>query len=140
MTPVPRRTFDRRVRYLVTAGLLFAFAGVAFAALQEEPQEGWPREIPIEGASVLIFQPQSDTFEGNILTGRAAVSVTVTNREPVFGVVWYEARLETDRDTRTATVEDLTVTRVGFPGSEEAHQDSLARLLESEGQSRMPVL
>lgn len=122
----------RPVRLLAATLLLAAVSGAALAALQEEPQEGWPREIPVEGASVLIFQPQSDTFEGNMLSGRAAVSVTTTDQEPVFGVVWYEARLETDRDTRTATVEDLTVTQVGFPGWEEAHQDSLAQLLERE--------
>ena len=131
-SPFRAMNVRRPARLFAATLLLAAVSGAAFAALQEEPQEGWPREIPVEGASVLIFQPQSDTFEGNMLSGRAAVSVTVTDQEPVFGVVWYEARLETDRDTRTATVEDLTVTRVGFPGSEEEHQDALARLLERE--------
>lgn len=128
----PKLNARMSYRLAVAAVLAVTTAGAAFAVLQEEPVLGWPREIPVDGASVLIFQPQSETFEGNILTGRAAVSVTLTDQEPVFGVVWYEARLETDRDTRTATVEDLTVTRVGFPDLEEAHRDSLARLLESE--------
>jgi hypothetical protein len=132
MTPVLRVTFDRRARYFVSAGLLFAFSGLAFAMLQEEPQEGWPREIPVEGATVVVYQPQSDTFEGNKLSGRAAVSVTPTDQEPVFGVVWFEARLETDRDERMATVDDVAVTRVGFPGADEEHQEALAGLLERE--------
>ena len=122
----------RPAKFLVAVLLLAVASGAALAALQEEPVEGWPREIPLDRGSVVVYQPQSDTFEGNMLSGRAAVSVTVTDQEPVFGVVWYEARLETDRDTRMATVEDLTVTRVGFPGSEEERQDALARLLERE--------
>jgi len=118
---------------LATSLVLFA-AGTAFAArqLQEEPTEGWPREIPVDDATVLVFQPQPDVLDGNMLSGRAAVSVEVADEEPVFGVVWYEARLETDRDDRTVTIEDLQVTRVGFPAAEEAQRDSLARLLEAE--------
>ena len=86
--------------------------------LQEEPIEGWPREIPLDRGSVVVYQPQSDTFEGNNLSGRAAVSVTPTGQEPVFGTVWFEARLETDRDTRMAAIDNLAVTRVGFPAAD----------------------
>ena len=100
--------------------------------LQEEPAEGWPREIPLENANVLVFQPQPDVLDGNMLSGRAAVSVEVTDMEPVFGVVWFDARLETDRDERIASVDDLTVTHVGFPAAEEAQRDSLAEILERE--------
>jgi len=122
----------RPARVLAATFLLAAASGVAVAALQEEPAEGWPREIPLENANVLVFQPQPDVLDGNMLSGRAAVSVERTNEEPVFGVVWFDARLETDRDERIATVEDLTVTRVGFPAAEEAQRDSLAEILELE--------
>ncbi len=42
------------------------------------------------------------------------------------------ARLVTDRDDRMAAIDDVELTRVAFPGSTEAQQDSLARLLETE--------
>ncbi|NNK47477.1 MAG: carbohydrate-binding family V/XII, partial [Gemmatimonadetes bacterium] len=122
----------RGARLLVAALLLAAVSGVAFAALQEEPEEGWPREIPVDAASVLVFQPQPEALDGNMLSGRAAVSVERPDEEPVFGVVWFKARLETDRDERIASVDDLTVTRVGFPAAEEAQRDSLAEILERE--------
>lgn len=129
----PRLNVRRHTRLPAAILLLAAVAGIASAALQEEePAEGWPREIPLENADVLVFQPQPEALDGNTLSGRAAVSVEVTDQEPVFGVVWYEARLETDRDNRIATIGDFTVTRVGFPNAEEAHRDSLARLLEAE--------
>ena len=132
VTPFRTMEVRRPARLFAATLLLVAVSGAAFAALQEEPLEGWPREIPLDRGTVVVYQPQSDTFEGNLLSGRAAVSVTLTGQEPVFGTVWYEARLETDRDTRMATIEDLKVTRVGFPAADEAHQDSLARLLERE--------
>ena len=122
----------RPARLLVAALLLAAASGTAFAMLQEDPTEGWPREIPVDGATVLVFQPQPDVLDGNMLSGRAAVSVERTDEEPVFGVVWFDARLETDRDERIASVDNLTVTRVGFPAAEDAQRDSLAALLEAE--------
>jgi len=128
------RKLSSRVSIRLTAAVVLACAtsGIAFAMLQEEPIEGWPREIPLDRGSVVVYQPQSDTFEGNNLSGRAAVSVTPTGQEPVFGTVWFEARLDTNRDTRMAAIDNLEVTRVGFPAADEAHQDSLARLLERE--------
>jgi hypothetical protein len=131
---VPTRILSvrRRARLFAATLLLVAGSGAAFAALQEEPEEGWPREIPVDGGTVLVYQPQSDTFEGNTLSGRAAVSVTPADEEPVFGTVWFEARLETDRDERMATVDDVSVTRVGFAGADDEHKDGLARLLERE--------
>ena len=133
MTSLLCRLNGRRLgKSLVAALLVATFSGAAYAVLQEEPAEGWPREIPVDGGLVVVYQPQTDTFEGNKLSGRVAVSVTPTDREPVFGTVWFEARLVTDRDGRIAVIDDLDVTRVGFPGADEEHQESLAKLLERE--------
>ena len=41
-----------------------------------------------------------------------------TGGEPVFGVIWIDARVETDRDARTISVLDVTVPAVRFPDSE----------------------
>ncbi len=133
MTYLLRKPSGRRLgKSLVAALLVATVSGAAYVVLQEEPAEGWPREIPVDGGLVVVYQPQSDTFEGNKLSGRVAVSVTPTDQEPVFGTVWFEARLVTDRDERTAVIDDLDVTRVGFPGANAEHQESLAKLLERE--------
>jgi hypothetical protein len=81
--------------------LLVAFASIALArpAAAEEGIE-WPREIDTKRGKVTIYQPQLDTFEGNSFTGRAAVSVTPKDKEPVFGVAWFKATCETDRRER----------------------------------------
>ena len=63
---------------------------------------GWPREIVVPEGKVVMYQPQADSFEDDLLTGRAAVSVTPTGQnEPVFGAVWMKSRVATDRDTRS---------------------------------------
>jgi len=125
---------DSRLRRTAAAvAFLLAAAGTAFAVLQEEPEDFWPREIPTNRATVVLYQPQPDTLAGNQLAVRTAISIQATGEdEPEFGVVWMDARLITDRDDRMATIDDIDVTRVAFPGSTEAQQDSLARLLEAE--------
>ena len=55
-----------------------------------------------DGAGVTIFQPQMEDFQENQLTARAAVAVTPANQqEPVFGAIWLQSRVETDRSART---------------------------------------
>ena len=52
---------------------------------------GWPREIQTDAFTILIYQPQLESFVADDLKGRAAVSVTRAGEdEPVFGAVWLE--------------------------------------------------
>ena len=96
-------------------------------------QEEWPREIPTSAATVLMYQPQLEGFQGNDLTGRAAVSVQrVGDEAPVFGAVWLSARVETDSDARTVEILEISVSRVRFPNATPAQEDSLTQLLERE--------
>jgi hypothetical protein len=68
-----------------------------------------------------------------MLNARAAVSIDVDNAgNPVFGVVWFSARLETDRVERTATLADISVTRTRFPQQDEEKAAQLKNLLENE--------
>ncbi len=100
-------------------------------AAQEE--NDWPRQIDASGATVIMYQPQPESFKGNDLKGRAAVSVTGAGKtEPVFGAIWFTARVETDRDTRTVNVLELKVDNVRFPESTPEQEKQLADLLESE--------
>lgn len=96
-------------------------------------QEGWPRQIDLPEAEIVVYQPQPETFEGNNVTARTALSITPSGSDtPVFGAVWLTSRLSTDRDTRTATIEDITVDRVVFPESTDEQQEQLSDILESE--------
>lgn len=96
-------------------------------------QDGWPRQIDAEKARVVIYQPQVETFTGDKLEARAAVSVTPTGgTTPVFGAVWMKARVSTDYDERLVTLLDLEVTNAKFPDATPEQIADLSALLERE--------
>jgi hypothetical protein len=94
---------------------------------------GWPREIDAPMAKVVIYQPQLETFNGERLTARATVSVTQKDKtEPVFGAVWFDCRVITDRDTRTVTIAEVKVPQVKFANATPEQEQKLSRFLERE--------
>ncbi len=119
---------------LATAVLTLIFLGAAAPGFcQDETDNPWPREITVKNGTVVMYQPQADTLEGNFVTGRSAIAVELESYEaPVFGVVWFTARLDTDRDERTATMVDVTVTNTRFPDQDEKMAEQLKVLLERE--------
>ena len=117
-----------RVSFLLLACLHHATTGWA----QEAADPGWPRQIDVPGGTVVVYQPQPQSLKGNRLEARAAVAVEIEGSEPVFGVVWFDARLDTDRAERTATIADVAVTQVRFPVQDEEKKQRLSTLLEEE--------
>jgi hypothetical protein len=102
------------------AALMVATASVAGAQITEA-DTGWPRELVTDSGTMIIYQPQPDKLDGITLTGRAAVSVLPKgSKEPVFGVVWFTARAQTDRDDRTVDIDQIAVTNVRFTGESAA--------------------
>ena len=115
---------------LTTLALLLLGAG---PAPQEGPADPWPKAIELPEARVLVYQPEPERFEGNDLSARAAVSVTMADtEEPVFGVVWLTARVDTDLDARIVSVLDIEVTDVRFPNARPEQEGSLAAVLEAQ--------
>lgn len=112
----------------LSAFLLMAIAGAAVA--QDEAK--WPVELEGDRGSITIYQPQIESFKGNILESRAAISVTPKGGTPVFGACWFEARMSTDMDTRLATLESVKVTAARFPDQDEAKVKLLTDYLERE--------
>jgi len=54
-------------------------------------QSDWPREIVTNKGVIVVYQPQPEQLEGNLLKARAAVGIEVQGLSPVFGVVWFDA-------------------------------------------------
>ena len=113
-------------------GLLLACGGTG-TALAQDDGDGWPRELMTNKGLVVIYQPQLDALGGNQLAARAAVSVTPTGKtEPIFGTVWIEARVETDRDEREVALLDLKIPEVRFPDATDDQRRQMADLLTRE--------
>jgi len=100
---------------------------------EEPPASPWPNELEKKGYKIVVYQPQLETFEGDKLTGRAAVSVTPPGgTEPKFGAIWLEAKVSTDRDERIVELLELKIPRVRFPDASEAKKKKLVEVLEKE--------
>jgi hypothetical protein len=117
--------------------LFFTCISFSMVSAQDDAMSGlenpWPREIETAGGKVLIYQPQPQELDGDRLQARAAISVTLTgSEEPVFGAVWFDARISTDRDERTVEVEELTVARMRFAEEDPEKGEKLRALLEKE--------
>ncbi|HWC65949.1 MAG TPA: carbohydrate-binding family V/XII, partial [Thermoanaerobaculia bacterium] len=88
---------------------LFALAAAAALLLPlrpaaaVSPADGWPRQFTTEkGNSVVVYQPQLESFSGDAVTGRAAVSFTPAKGGSArYGVVFFTAEVSVDRDART---------------------------------------
>jgi hypothetical protein len=107
-------------------GLHWFLATVAVAGLE------WPQEIATDAGTIVVYQPQPEKFEGNVLGGRAAVSFEPADGgEPIFGAMFFSARIDTDRDSGTATVRDLKVDSVRWPDSKDAAEQRFTAIVES---------
>lgn len=82
----------------------------------------WPiKATDGNGSLITVYEPQPETFSDNNITARAAVSVTQSGGEPVFGVMWFNALLLPDANQQTAAIKEVAITRVKFSDGEEAN-------------------
>ena len=82
--------------------------------------DDWPKLIKTEnGMQIKVYQPEPESFKGNTLMFRSAISVLAKGtNEPVFGAFWGNAKVETDRDNRTLIINSLDVTSIRVPAIE----------------------
>jgi hypothetical protein len=126
------RQFTRLLRVFTLAFLIGGASMLPTTLFAQISDPGWPREITMDKGSIVIYQPQAETFKGGILTGRAAMALKLNGKtEPVFGAFWFKARINTDTDTRTATMTDVDVTRVRWTDATPEQQEALGKLVES---------
>jgi len=123
--------FKKQFQYLIVFAICVLLAPSILA--QSESEVGWPRQIDLPEGKIVIYQPDMDSFEGNILQGRSAISITLKGETvPIFGAVWFKCRVDTDTDTRMVEFSEIQVPRVRFPESEAEDEKKLAAILERE--------
>ncbi len=128
---MPARPLSRWSLPLVL--LAAAFPSPRPAAAQSAPVSAWPLRIDTSAGQLSIYQPQPETFEGDQLSARAAVSLLPTGAtDPEFGATWFKARVFTDRDARTVTIQDLDVRQVKLPNSSADQQAGFAAVLKQQ--------
>lgn len=92
----------------------------------------WPQEITGEDGTIVVYQPQPESLEGNVLKARAAMSLEMKDaKEPIFGAFWFEANIDTDREAGTVTIRDVKVTDVRWPESKDADEQRFTAIIEA---------
>ncbi len=123
----------RKTSHDVLALILAGAALLAAGAASGQDAGFWPQVLEGDKGSITIYQPQLESFEGDILETRAAVAVSRKGeKQMVFGAVWFRARLLTDRDARTATLAAVEVTAARFPDLEEGQVEAMSSFMEQE--------
>src|SRR5580692_3833226 len=81
-------------------------------------QTNWPKNLKApDGTIIEVYQPESESFKGNILHQRSAISVQEPgSTEPVFGTFWSADTVATDRQDRQVILSSVTVTAIKVPG------------------------
>ncbi|BAV04346.1 hypothetical protein SAMN05421788_11074 [Filimonas lacunae] len=94
-----------------------------FTRAANAQQGEWPRVINSTNGSIIkVYEPQPESFSGNILKSRAAVSYQKdASSEPVFGTFWSVSMVETDRDNRRISVQSARVPNLKFPDEVDAN-------------------
>lgn len=109
---------------------LTLLALLASSQLFAQPQ--WPQEITGQEGTIVVYQPQPEKLEGNLLSGRAAISIEpAVGGEPIFGAMWFTARLYNESGDDVITVRDFTVTQVTWPDSKDTGEQKFKHGVEA---------
>src|ERR1017187_7846956 len=93
-----------KLTMLASLMLIFSFSRAA--------DDQWPKQMTAtDGSLIKVYQPAPESFVGNTLKFRSAISVVENgSTEPVFGTFWATAKVETDRDNRQIVISSLNTT------------------------------
>ncbi len=130
-------TLPRPLVALSIAALLLASTGWAAAFITPDTpvpatERPWPREFTENGVTLTVYQPQVEKWDGIKLQARSAVSIqNPANPSPSYGVIWFEARSDVDKERRMVALSDLKLTKSSFPGKSAA-DSALAETIKSK--------
>ncbi len=117
----------------LTSFFLFFITLLTLSAVYADKKNQWPQEIKTDKGVVIVYQPQLETLKEDLLSARSAVSVELKNADkPIFGAIWFNARLKVNRDEHTATIANVKITNVRIPDADDKNLNKFKSLLERE--------
>lgn len=112
--------------------ILVIFLAASATLVVAEDIGTWPRDVKVDSGTVTVYEPQIDSLDKDILTGRAAVAFTAkAGDDPVFGATWFTGKVSIDRDERRVSYRSLEMTEVRFPEGNEKAGDELTSVIKS---------
>ncbi len=116
-----------------SAGLLAGLAALVLSTAAQADKNRWPQVLDVKEGKIVVYQPQPESLEGNVLKSRAAVSITTEkNDEPVFGAVWFESQVEIRKDDREIEIMSTRVTDARIADAKPEGEENFIRILQEE--------
>ncbi len=92
----------------------------------------WPQEITADEGTIVVYQPQPERLEGNVLSARAAMAIELKDSsDPIFGVFWFDSTIDTEKEGGTVTIRDIKLTNVRWPDSTDANEQRFTAIVEA---------
>ncbi|MEO5997962.1 MAG: hypothetical protein ABIN89_14545 [Chitinophagaceae bacterium] len=112
--------------------VFFSFFTVASFTASSQ-QSGWPKTFNTNAGVAKLYEPAPESFQGNLLKIRAAVSLVREGKsDPVFGVLWADIEIDNGQ-SNNLNWQNATVTNIKFPGEANDNElDQLTKSLEKE--------
>ena len=83
---------------------------------------GWPREIKKNGDSLVLYQPQLDSWKDReVMEFRMAIMLTPAGEsKPIAGALWLKAITDVNLETREVLINNIKVMKIRFSVIDEA--------------------
>src|SRR5713101_4141963 len=135
-----RRALFALFMLLVLPGLAGCTSGVSALgeplAASDLNVDPWPRQLASGDDTFSLFQPQYESWDQGRLSGRAAVAAeNRVSPQPRYGVIWFTARTEVDKEARMVALEDVTISKADFPTAPDggaAYLTALRQILSAQ--------
>jgi uncharacterized membrane protein YgcG len=99
------------------------------AATKALADRGWPREYTVGDADVILYQPQIEGWQNDVVKARFAVGIKVKGaKNAAYGSFRLIAETMANHETRVVTLFNSVIEDVKFPGGEDARY---AKYIES---------
>lgn len=100
----------------------------------------WPQEIADQEGKLIVYQPQPELFKADRMNARAAIALQrKKEKEPVYGVFWFSARVVTDLDARTVEFTDVKINNIKFSSAVTDEDRQLAQSLVTRMVTQSPM-
>ena len=121
--------------YIMTIIIVFCTSSL-LAVEQGEPELKWPREINVKTDLITLYQPQLESFRGDTLEGRMAISIKPEEDDMIFCAIWFTAKMITDKEARIVYLDKIQIPQVHFPDMDDQKKiDEFSALLIKEVES-----
>lgn len=107
----------------------------------EQAVAPWPRQVKAGAATLTVYQPQLDSWDGARLQARVAVAAGEPPRTR-YGVITLAADTQVDKGNRTVTLSNARIVAAEFPSAAMAETQAWEAAIraELEGRSRVVAL